>query len=220
MKHTKNLKINYKYNILMLTILIFLVFFLIANIYTSINHLTVEKEVKRFESENLYGFYPPEQENAIMYNWTRNEAVKIPRKKGDVVCITIGKNRPEFEYIYSFCYPYIKQKNRVMYNWTRNEAVKIPRKKGDVVCIPIGNSRPEIEENNVNLKITINDKMKYSYTMNSNDWKLVLINVKGIKDDYIKIKFDIDKTWRPIDLLEDSVDERILGVKVGEIYWE
>ncbi|GAG68925.1 unnamed protein product [marine sediment metagenome] len=204
----------------MLTILIFLVFFLTANIYTSINHLTVEKEVKRFGIENLYGFYSHEQENAIMYNWIRNEAVKIPRKKGDVVCITIGKNRPEIEYIYSFCYPYIKQKNGVMYSWTRNEAVKILRKKGDVVCIPIGNNRPEIEENNVNLKITINDKMKYSYTMNSNDWKLVLINVKGIKDDYIKIKFDVDKTWRPIDLLEDSIDERILGVKVGEIYWE
>ena len=165
-------KINYKYNILMLAILIFLVFFLIANIYTSINHLTVEKEVKRFELENLYGFYPPEQENAIMYNWTRNEAVKILRKKGDVVCISIGNNRPE------------------------------------------------IEENNVNLKITINNKMKYSYTMNSNDWKLVLINVKEIKDDYIKIKFDIDRTWRPIDLLEGSVDKRILGIKVGEIYWE
>lgn len=165
-------KINYKYNILMLAILIFLVFFLITNIYTSINHLTVEKEVKRFGLENFYGFYYPEKENAIMYNWTRNEAVKILRKKGDVV------------------------------------------------CIPISNSKPEIEENNVNLKITINNKMKYSYTMNSNDWKLVLINVKGIKDDYIEIKFDIDKTWRPIDLLEDSVDKRILGVKVGKIYWE
>ena len=213
-------KINHKYNILMLAILIFLVFFLITNIYTSINHLTVEKEVKRFGLENLYGFYYSEQENAIMYNWTGNEAVKIPREKGDVVCITIGNKRPEFEYIYSFCYPYIKQENEIMYNWTRNEAVKILRKKGDVVCIPISNSKPEIEENNINLKITINNKIKYSYTMNSNDWKLVLINVKGIKDDYIKIKFDIDKTWRPIDLLEDSVDERILGVKVGEIYWE
>ena len=165
-------KINYKYNILMLAILIFLVFFLITNIYTSINHLTVEKEVKRFGLENLYGFYYSEQENAIMYNWTRNEAVKILRKKGDVV------------------------------------------------CIPIGNNRPEIEENNVNLKITINNKIKYSYTMNSNDWKLVLINVKGIKDDYIEIKFNVDKTWRPIDLLEYSIDKRILGVKVGEIYWE
>jgi hypothetical protein len=165
-------KINYKYNILMLAILIFLVFFLITNIYTSINHLTIEKEVKRFGIENLYGFYYSEQENVIMYNWTRNEAVKILRKKGDVV------------------------------------------------CIPIGNNRPEIEENNVNLKITINNKIKYSYTMNSNDWKLVLINVKEIKDDYIKIKFNIDRTWKPIDLLEDSVDERILGVKVGEIYWE
>ncbi|OFW49207.1 MAG: hypothetical protein A2163_11540 [Actinobacteria bacterium RBG_13_35_12] len=165
-------KINYKYNILMLAILIFLVFFLITNIYTSINHLTVEKKIKRFGLENLYGFYYPEQENTIMYNWTRNEAVKILRKKGDVV------------------------------------------------CIPVGNSRPEIEENNVNLKITINDKIKCSYKMNSNDWKLVLINVKEIKDDYIKIKFDVDKTWRPIDLLEDSIDKRILGVKVGEIYWE
>ena len=172
MKHTKNLKINYKYNILMLAILIFLVFFLITNIYTSINHLTVEKEVKRFGSENLYGFYYPEKENGVMYGWTRNEAVKILRKKGDVV------------------------------------------------CIPVGNNRPGIEENNVNLKITINDKMKYNYTMNSNDWKLVLINVKEIKDDYIEIKFNVDKTWRPIDLFEDSADKRTLGVKVGEIYWE
>ncbi|MCJ7666525.1 MAG: hypothetical protein MUO59_07315 [Actinobacteria bacterium] len=168
----RKLKINYKYNILMLAIGIFLVFFLITNIYTSINHLTVEKEVERFGSENLYGFYSSEQENAIMYNWTMNEAVKILRKKGDVI------------------------------------------------CIPISNSRPEIEENNVNLKITINDKIKGSYKMNSNDWKLVLINVKEIEDEYITIKFDIDRTWRPVDLLEDSTDERILGVKVGEIYWE
>ena len=106
-------KINYKYNILMLAILIFLIFFLITNIYTSINHLTIEKEVKRFGIENLYGFYSPEQENVIMYNWTRNEAVKILRKKGDVVCITIGNKRPEFEYIYSFCYPYIKQEKMI-----------------------------------------------------------------------------------------------------------
>ena len=172
MKHAKNLETNHKYNILMPAILIFLVFFLITNVYTSMNHLTVEKEVKRFESENLYGFYTLKQENALTYNWTGNEAVKI---------------------------------------------LKI---KGDAVYIPVGNDRPGIEENNVNLKITINDKIKYSYTMNSNDWQLVLINIKEIKDDYIKIKFDIDNTWRPIDLLEDSADERILGIKVGEIYWE
>ena len=172
MKHAKKPTTNYKYNILMLAILIFLVFFLLTNIYTSINQLTVEKKIRRLGLENLYGFYYSEQENGMTYNWTRNEAVKILRKKGDVV------------------------------------------------YIPIGNNRPEIEENNINLKITINNKMEYSYTMNSNDWKLVLMNVKEIKDDYIKIKFDIDKTWRPIDLLEDSIDKRILGVKVGPIYWE
>ncbi len=167
----KNRKIS-KYNLLIIAIIIFLVFLLIVNIYVSINYLTVEKKVKRFGLENLYGFYETGQEDNITYSWT-------------------GK-----------------------------EAVKIVERKGEIVCIPVGNDRPDIKEAGVDLKITVNNKIKYSDIINSNEWQVISINVGEMKDDYIRIKFSVGDTWKPVDLIEGSTDSRALGVKVGRIYWE
>lgn len=157
---------------MVITIIIFLVFFVGVNIYVSINHLTVEEKVKRFELENLYGFYEPEQEDDITYNRT-------------------GK-----------------------------EAVKIVKKKGDVISIPVGSAKPDIKEEGIELEIAVNDEIKYSDLVNSNEWQVISIDVSGIEDDYLRIKFIIEDTWKPADLIEGSEDERTMGIKVGMIYWE
>jgi hypothetical protein len=161
-----------KHYILVIGILIFLAFFIAVNFYVSINYLTIEEKAKRFGLENFYGFYTAEEEDGIIFNWTGNEAVKFVEKKGDIV------------------------------------------------FIPVGNERPDIKENNVSLRISVNNQLKYDCMMNSNEWKIIPIDVGEIKDSYIKIKFDVDSTWEPAGLIKNSEDERILGIKVGEIYWE
>jgi len=168
----KKIKKISKYNILVINIIIFLLFFIGANAYVSINYLTAREKVKKFELENLYGFYTPESEGDIIYNWT-------------------GK-----------------------------EAVKVVKKKGDVIYIPVGNDRPDIEDKSVDLKIFVNNEMKYNGLVDSNEWQVIPIDASGIGDDYLMIKFIVGDTWKPADLVEGSEDNRNLGIKAGMIYWE
>ncbi len=86
-----------KYNILIISIIIFILFFIGASTYVSINYLTAKEKVKKFELENLYGFYGPEEEGSITYNWTGKEAVKIVKKMGDLVYVNIGNDKPDIE---------------------------------------------------------------------------------------------------------------------------
>jgi len=162
---------NSKYNVLIIAVIIFLAFFLVTNVYVSVKHLTIEEKARRFGFENLYGFYVAEEEDGTIYNWTGEEAVKLIERKGDLIFVTVG------------------------------------------------NDRPDIKENNVNLKVTVNNELEYNYAMNSNDWNVISIDIGEIKDDYVKVKFSVDSTWKPADVVKNSKDNRILGVKVGEIYW-
>jgi threonine dehydrogenase-like Zn-dependent dehydrogenase len=161
-----------KYNILVISIIIFLLFFIGANTYVSVNYLTAKEKVKRLELENLYGFYEPEEEGGYTYNWTGEEAAKIVKKKGEVV------------------------------------------------FLPVGNDKPDIEDEGVELKIFVNNEIKFEGLMDSNEWQVIPINVSSIEDDYLKIKFIAGDTWKPADLIEGSEDNRNLGIKAGMIYWE
>jgi len=86
-----------KYNILVTGIIIFLLFFIGASTYVSINYLTAREKVKRLGLENLYGFYEPEEEGGIIYNWTGKEAVKIVKKMGDLVYVNVGNDKPDIK---------------------------------------------------------------------------------------------------------------------------
>jgi len=161
-----------KKKILLYSLILFFFIFFILNLHTSLRHLNIEEKVRRFGLENFYGFYIPEKEDDITFYWTRKEAQKILRKKGDTI------------------------------------------------HIPVETSKPDITRNNIKLKITINNKIDKDFLIESNGWKLISINLNEINDDYIRIKFLVDNPWKPADLMEDYADYRILGVKVGPIYWE
>lgn len=126
--------------------------------------------------------------------------------------------RFEFENFYGFYLP--EKEDNMTFSWTRKEAEKILTKKGNIIYIPIGALRPNISTNNVEVTITVNDVISEEFILDSNDWKLISINLSEINDNYIKLKFSVDKTWKPAELLKNSTDYRILGIRVGPIYWE
>lgn len=151
---------------------VFFTFFLALHIHTYVNYLNLEKKAQRFGLENFYGFHHWEKEKDIDFCWTRDEAMKMVKKKGDIIYITIGS------------------------------------------------SKPDIKQNNINLIININEEIEYNHTIDTNEWKLISINLSSIDDKYIRVRFSVDNAFRPVDLIENSKDYRYLGVKVGPIFWE
>ncbi len=101
-----------------------------------------------------------------------------------------------------------------VYRWTRKKSVFfLLNNPGAVVSMKLRKEQASGASNSG--RIYINGKMAGNFFLDSPHWQDVLVPAPVLKDKLLKVEIEVDRTWRPREVIEGSEDPRELGVQFG-----